>query len=753
MTSMKSSFDKKKHTSRAYYGFAMRQNWQLLVLFLILTLFIMLLPTYIAIDNLNEWIKAYDMIEGYEELSTVRIIDRVHESMSDVSVIGILVSAGLAFISGMTAMSFVNSKRNVGCYHSFPIRRESMFITETTVPALYYLLSITVGYALSYFMFLFSFDGVGEMASAYFTVGVYAVLVYLFIYTAILLAGGLTGTNPMKLIVVAILFFLPLVLYLLIVYLLDINSDINTSYYTSIDALKLVSPFVRVVYGATLLYETGKLLWVFPAVMSALMYAGALLLHKYRKSELSGTTVIWKPVFAVVKYSVIFTAAHLGALLFYYIGGGNYVTMFFGMIFGAVVALMLMNCIMYRSTKAMFRGVKKFAVFLAATFVFILLVPLNITGFIGRPYPMWYTSSVELVTNECTIVYKDKEKIKMLDELGYDDTARTRYVRYIFSDDEEEMSRLYSEFSDYVYNEKYGYYDEYGNWYGPAEGEITTTRTLIEKTKEIRRSSTEFYTSSSVYVEGVQKPYFGIPLAKQYSLDSNGKTWEYITQTEEYLAQYDLSERIGEKPISYIEIELLGLTDHYSIRETERSGEIVRRMLQKCKLEADKKDGHVYVGNILIEYKTSIGTTDSYEFLRYPVYSCDVELLNVIGELIAEQHSYTGEDKLYYSGKELMAFRDESDVIDHLVDRISAIALVNVSTWEAKMIDDSDVVRSLIGNTSKVTVHEWNGRQFVKEADMSYMLLVRINDYQVAVRFRPDTFSNAELSNIFASLN
>jgi len=752
MTLAKNSADKKKYTTLPYYRFSMKQNWQLLVLFLILTLFIQILASYIAIDNLNDWVKFYTGSNGYEELSTMRLSERVHSMIADVSVIGIVLSAGLAFISGMTSMSFVNSKKNIGCYHSFPIRREAMFVTETTIPAIYYLLSIISGYVISYIMFLVSFKQSAEMFSVYFTSMIAAILLYMFIYTAFLLAGGLTGTSPMKLITVAIMFFLPLALYMIIIYIFDISTELNISYYLSIEAVQWVAPVVRVVYSIAMFYETGKFAWVFTLVMSVAMYIGALLLHKYRKSELSGTTVVWKPVFVFVKYSVIFAAAHLGALLFYFIGGESYTTMFVGMIFGAVVALMLMNCIMYRSTKVMFKDIKKFAIFLAATFVFILLVPLNITGLIGRPYPMWYTSSVELVTNECTIVYTDKEKIKMLDELGYDDTSRTRYVRYIFSEDEEEMSRLYSVFSDYVYNEKYGYYDEYGKWYGPAEGEISTARTMIEKTKEIRRSSTEFYTTRSLYVEGIQKPYLGIPLAKQYSLDSNSKTWEYITQTEEYLSQYDLSERIGEKPISYIEIELLGLTDHYSIRETERSSEIVGRMLQKCKLEADKKDGHLYVGNILIEYKTSIGTTDSYELLRYPVFSCDVEILNIIGELIAEQHSYTGEDKLYYSGKELMAFKSEADVIDHLVDRISAVALVNVSTWEAKMIDDADVVRLLIENASKVTVHEWNGRQFVKEADMSYMLLVRISDYQVAIRFRPDTFSNAELADIFASI-
>lgn len=752
MTLAKNSADKKKYTTLPYYRFSMKQNWQLLVLFIILTLFIMLLASYISIDNINDYVARYDYPGSLETITAEKIETRVHSRMSEVSVIGILVGAGLAFISGMTAMSYVNSKKSVGCYHSFPIKRESMFVTETTIPMVYFLLSITAGYAISFLMFAFSFDSALAMGGLYIRAWFTSIVLFLFIYTVILLAGGLTGTTAMKLIMTLFLLFWPIVMYTLIIYMLDINTELEISYYTSTEAYMFISPLVRAINSIVEMYSTAKLTCGFPLIMSAAMYVGAMLLHKYRKSELSGTTVVWKPMFAFVKYAVIFAAAHLGALLFYYMGDESNVTMFFGAVFGAVVALMLMNAIMYRSTRAMFKNMKKFAIFLAATFVFILLVPLNITGLIVRPYPMWYTSSVELVTNECTIVYTDKEKIKMLDELGYDDTSRTRYVRYIFSEDEEEMSRLYSEFSDYVYNEKYGYYDEYGKWYGPAEGEISTARTMIEKTKEIRRSSTDFYTTPSLYVEGIQKPYLGIPLAKQYSLDSNGKTWEYITQTEEYLSQYYLSERIGEKPISYIEIELLGLTDHYSIRETERSSEIVRRMLQKCKLEADKKDGHLYVGNILIEYKTSIGTTDSYELLRYPVYSCDVEILNIIGELIAEQHSYTGEDKLYYSGKELMAFKSEADVIDHLVDRISAVALVNVSTWEAKMIDDADVVRSLIENASKVTVHEWNGRQFVKEADMSYMLLVRISDYQVEIRFRPDTFSNAELADIFASI-
>ena len=754
MTLQKNSADIKKYSSRSYYGFAMKQNWQLCVLFLILTLFIMLLSSYVAIDNIADWINDYRFADMYETLSQERIDNRVHDSMSDVSVIGILVSAALAFISGMSAMSFINSKKSVGCYHSFPIKRESMFVTETTIPMLYYLLSVTAGYAISYLMFLFAFDSALAVLGGFIKAWLAAILLYLFIYTVILLAGGLTGTSPMKLIVTLFLLFWPLVMYALIIYMLDINTDLSYNYYMSDDAMMLVSPFIRAIYGIVIMYQTGELAWLFPLYMSALMYGGALLLHKHRKSELSGTTVVWKPVFVFVKYAVIFAAAHLGALLFYYIGGESYVTMFFGMIFGAVVALMLMNAIMYRSTKAMFKDMKKFWAFLVAAFVFMLIVPLNVTGLIGKPYPIWNTGSAQIEYDGYTMLFEDKEDIETLVNLKDSSDSRMKYIRYVYSDDIDEMNKLIQNFSDYTYEEYYksGYYDDYGFWHELYEGDDLDTASVIEMTKDIRDTAAGGYTESMLSITRIQKPYFGIPLAKDYTVNANGDLWEYISETEEYLAQFDLPSRIGDKNVTWIEFDLLGVGLHFSAMENPgRYNETVDKLIDACVMNPDTKNGHLFLGHITIEYEESNNSTRIYSTVNFPVYSCDTEILNLLGEL-SDIGYPTREDKNVDKISRLLNVKSEEDVLSCLMEDITSAALVNLVTWEAHIIEDRDTVYELLADSADISEREWMARQFVRESNSDYVMIINYSGYQRMLRFRPDTVSDAQLRDIFESL-
>ena len=68
MTMQKSSTEK-RYSTRPYYKFAMKQNWQMLVLFLILSLSIILIGTYISIDHLNDQLARYDSIAHHDRNS------------------------------------------------------------------------------------------------------------------------------------------------------------------------------------------------------------------------------------------------------------------------------------------------------------------------------------------------------------------------------------------------------------------------------------------------------------------------------------------------------------------------------------------------------------------------------------------------------------------------------------------------------------------------------------------------------------
>jgi hypothetical protein len=446
--------------------------------------------------------------------------------------------------------------------------------------------------------------------------------------------------------------------------------------------------------------------------------------------------------------------------MFYYIGDESYVTLFFGAIFASVVALMLMNCIMYRSTKSMFKNIKAFAIFMAATLVFMVLVPLNATGLIGKNYSLAFTSSITLSGDGVEMKFKDDEDLEKLYNIisvDVDNGTRLRDVSFVYSEDPDEMNRLTEFFPSYTYEatyyyEKYGYYDEYGYYYDAevSEKEISNEE-LVLATKEAK-GSRDRYSVSTTHVSYVQKPIIGIPLAKDFSLDTNGELWQYISNSEEFVSQYDLSERIDASEIHFMEFTLFGQSTHLSGRKMIKgNAETIEKLISYCKLNPEKDENSIFVGNISIGYDITYRTYATYtENINFPVFSCDTEIINLLGELVHINYGRT-DGSAVDTGKAYMSFETEEDVICYILDTANAVALVDVSTWDAKIIDSQRDKDTLIRSSSTLSERYRNGLKFVKEFDADYLLLVNINGQQISARFRDGAIDNTTLKTIFES--
>lgn len=780
MTSTKTLVNKKNYSSLPYFRFYLKQNWQQFVLFLIIALFIILLPSFVMLQNEVEWINRaeYDTY-GYD-LSQEDIIERTQNNMRDVSVIGLLVSGGLAVISGMSAMAYVNSKKSVGCYHSFPIRREAMFVIETSTPAIYFVLSIVSANLLSYLMFLLSVDGATQYASKFFTIMLAGILLYFFIYSAFLLAGGLTGTHVMKFLMVLIILFLPIAVYAISITLLCDNSDLYESYYLSIEAVRFMAPIFNLIYSIAMFVEGAKLNWAFALFGSIFMYAGAMVLTKFRKSELSGTTVVWKPVFVVVKYAMIFSAALLGTWISYFISDMNIITVFLGFVFGGLIGLVLMNSIMYRSTRAMFRDFKKFLICMGIALAFVVIVPLNATGLIGTHYPAGMTKSVTLDVNEgVTLTDEDSiDTVLSLDRLqSYVDL---RSVRYVYSEDPETMKRLAYEFGEYVYKENisaengyytsYGeYYDEYGVRVFEKDREPDASAYGISKFHATNSGTT--YTNDVTSFAMVQKPYVGVPLAKRIQIDINSTAFDKLINSEEYVAQYNIPELLKDSKISMFEFNVLGYSEQLVSQSDKLDFEAFERVVNECVFDPGKRSESVLVGWLNFYY---VRESNNYSgnYIYFPVYSCDVKLINALGDMLEQaEFDYYYESKFMYEKygeivydnsfsvnsrseySEIFSnFKSEKDVFDYLSEEIESVALVNAITFEAVIVENKADIYKLLDASSSVFYDKWSVREFSKSASTDYVMLINygFND-EIEVHFRPGTLSYAELETIFSS--
>ncbi len=685
MNSTKTLSDKNRFSNMPFFKFTLKNNWQHFALYLIIMLLVIILP---CVMELNDRTRYPENIFNWEPL------------LGDITVFtgicGVVASLAVAVLSGMSAVSYVNSKQQVGCYHSFALRRESLFLVETSVRAIYYLVAY-----LSCALVAWVYINISLPMTAYYNI-VYlkhifaAILCYLLLYSIVLFAGGLTGTAPVRLIMTALILYLPLALYGLVLGCASIGIPrLSEDYYLSENVLRVICSTYRIgeavgridsnIYPEHFAY----ILWAIPEI--AVYYIGALFLHKYRKSESSGTTIIWKPVFVVTKYITIFTAALLGIAIF---GSGLFngvegsaAWTIFGLIFGLVISSMVVNAILYRSSKAIFKGLRGLAAVSAAAVVVMLILPLDVFDLSHKVYDASNTrsltvSGVEFDENadlDTLIALLRNEKISD-ESLTPSDYDESQYV-YLWNDTGS-REKLIEDFQYTIYSNQ-------------AEAEDAWN-----SEDHYLKESYDFHYTSSSYINIIQKPKFGIPLAKRVYVNMNGEFWDTLARTEEYKTHIEQSIEMQKENLYGINLQFGGFSeyvDFYSftnkndlpvVRATVEDPvamsstgyshfnalevyDILLELLPYFTYDSAYRDTSVIVGNIEIHGYYSSNT--------YPIYADNLEVLNGVCRML---NLIYANDKNYVPYPE---FTDTEEFYDHYVDTyLKAIAIIDSETGEIR---------------------------------------------------------------------
>ncbi len=682
MSSAKALSDKKFGIVGRFFAFNLRFYWQHFALCLIVTLLGMAMPSMISVDR----------YANYRTNLTERMVQGL---MSDVSAIGILISIVAAVYFGMTAMAYANSKKQVGCYHSFPLKRESIFLTESVSRTIYYLISILLGYGLSYLVLAASLPYVNQFTGAFFENMAVAILLYLYVYHLFLLAGSLTGTDVMKFMMAFIITFLPVILYALVMVCVGIgNSKIYIDYYISFEYLGKICPPLRIVE-----YLDDSRVPLFPRMLNLLVeivlyYAAALGLYKFRKSELTGTTIVWKPVFAAVKYLLIFTATIGSGYVFegIFSGGTESLRMLFGNFFGFAVAFMLTNSILYRSARAMFRDLKKAGILAIVIVLFNVIVPFNAFGIIGKPYAAPLTDRILMVIDGMTIPYESEESVAYLTENLLNEKE----------DPGKDMP---------IYDGKLAYY----------------------------RNDTSYRDHISL----VQYPGVGIPLATNRNVEYNSDVWEWISTSDEYRAQ-----RAAMEPISIWDVERIriqmgkhSINMYAEYTEMQYEDEIVEvrgfntevktsfglyqsvdvtnpaameRILTLAKEAEDAGTTGPVLGYIRVYHAVS-------KWIVYPIHANDLALINAIH---AFQDAVTMESGIAYEEEDLFGEYDSpEEIYESLYDEMLLLVMLDEITGEIRKVDKdtflnlAEKTAVLSGDRSSIPF------AFVRESFIPYALI------------------------------
>ncbi len=391
----------KSRNTLSYFRFLLRNNWQQLALCGVLCFIIVFLPTLLSTMELgkpvyNSATDYYNSQLSYDEVLALRTETQVEM----LGTLFVLAAGIIGVIFGMTANSYTNTKPAIHTYYSYPLRRGTLFVMEWLVRDFYFFLTGTVFYILStvYIACQLTFSvSLLAYAAVYFFIGAVG---YLMVFHLFQLAASLTGTVSFRFCMAGILAFLPVAFYMLLVACVSNGMpNIYMNYYLNENVVRVLCP-AYLMWHTTLRFTNfgiwdGAWIMALYAVVFAVI---SLFLQIKRKSELSGSSVVWKTFRFIVKYLVILTSGLFGgwlvALLFPACTiGWN----LFGLLCGLVLSFLFMNILIERSVKGMFRGLIGFGVTSTVTAFLFAVLFFDIFGLNDFVYADNMVSRIEIM--------------------------------------------------------------------------------------------------------------------------------------------------------------------------------------------------------------------------------------------------------------------------------------------------------------------------------------------------------------------
>ena len=655
--------------------------------------------------------------------------------METLGVLFVLTAGVVGVIFGMTANGYTNTKPSIHTYYSYPLRRDTLFVAEWLTRDLYFLLTGTVFYLLSalYIACRLTFSSsLLACAATYFLMGVVG---YLMVFHLFQLAASLTGTASFRFCMAGILAFLPVALYLLLVTCAANGMpNIYTTYYLSEDVVRFLCPAYLMWHTALQFADFGT--WGgtgFMALYALVFAAISLFLQIKRKSELSGSSVVWKPFQNIVKYLVILTSGLFGGwLISAFFSARTVGWSLFGMLCGLVLSFLFMNVLIERSVKGMFRGLPGFGATSLVTVLLYAVLFFDIFGLNGFMYADNMVSRVEILLNTNggreSVTISDPESlhallsdIRALKSWSYG----TEYERAAFYIDRDksvngEIPSMLTALADYdvtVYN---NYDDTTAS--SMAEGKLYVLRNGVPPVEEFGSTAECLSTMTVCYVV---YPKFGIPLAKRGQIDmltASDGFGEDVQNSPEYRTY--LLERIASIEPTYLRTCYVSLCGHiYEAVEPENAANPhITALLDAYRTAIENDITHGAVVGRIVFWQQEIGENHAVEM---PVYSDMTEVWQAfIGAVdanlfyIEDVEISDGYTDITASYEELTAnwrkkrgLMDESaDFADYLYRYFDEILVVEVDTgryWRVDTEADRKTVlscASMIGDNGPAAI-------------------------------------------------
>lgn len=296
----------------------------------------------------------------------------------------ILVSMLASIVSAATVYFYVNSRKQMDFYHSLPVKREKLFITNYISGAIIYLIPYTLSVILSVIaltaMGCASYLAPIQIVSGY----LFNILAYIVVYSIAILAMVLCGNLVVSLLGTAV--FLAYGPLICVAYVETMAYFYKNYYRELIRAENLArnsSPLLDFMI-IDQQYTFSPYRVIAYIILTIVLIGVSMYLYKKRPSEAAGHAMAFKVSRPLIKYPIVFLCTLVFGLFFMSIGNNSMSWMIFGFICGGVLSHFIIEIIYHFDFKAIFKNVRGLGVFAVLFAVFISVPAFDMTGYDKR---------------------------------------------------------------------------------------------------------------------------------------------------------------------------------------------------------------------------------------------------------------------------------------------------------------------------------------------------------------------------------
>ena len=345
-----------KNCNFKFFVSTLKSAWTQGVIYFIITFLLGPVLLLIAANSYNENI--------YREKNIPGLVETISESYF----LFYLISGCVAVMCAIFMFNYLNSRVNVNFYHSLPFSRTRMFFTNYLAGIVVFTVSFGLNYLIAISIPAFTGMGFFECFPVLSSIFGNSLLYFLLFYSMTVMIGMLTGFAPVQwLMTVIAVAIIPAIKTGTVLLQSFWSTGVWTDYYFRFRQFMYTTPVAYLFTNNKFTPATKLLFILFTLVFTVV----ALVIYHYRKSERSGNSFAFNHFASVVKYIVMFPSAIGCALIFGAIGDGELFWLLFGGVIGCLLAWMIMNSVINKTTRAMFRGVKGFLIFAAVMLAYI----------------------------------------------------------------------------------------------------------------------------------------------------------------------------------------------------------------------------------------------------------------------------------------------------------------------------------------------------------------------------------------------